>query len=394
MANATRFVELPAGCIALCGNNTLPGYPYNVDECNATVSVENCSSACMTLAEEVATQQTWLGVFVMCILAFWPMYSMGRHTGWGIKQVAVAVTVAVGWLNAAILGWRLFLHAVAAMSDGICLWPHPYEDGGTLLVRGGSRFFVWTAAAASPAMATIIKQGLSIPFAFWLSLYGRVGSDNERAYATVLGLASVSAIIMSICGFVGAIGAGLLGAGLLGCLIAVLVLRILANSVTIRLSHCHSVSCRKTENYPLWLDENWFKTDTCLYSFNTDYLNSSDFEKGLLGPFMYSMIPQIIAISFPPIISYALYVTTLPLFDDFPHNLLMLFGSKLSAAYAQFFAGFTIPSFVWLEIWALLPENFDTILGQLSLAIGIDLLLILETHLPHFGGREGTNVRI
>ena len=131
----TSYVELPAGCVALCGDERLLGFPGDLEtfDCNTTVSVTNCSSVCLTLAEEVGmAHQTWLGMFVMCVLAFWPMYSMGKHTGWDIKQVSVAVTVAAGWLNAVVLGWRLFGRAVAAMSaDTICLWPHPYEQGGT-----------------------------------------------------------------------------------------------------------------------------------------------------------------------------------------------------------------------------------------------------------------------
>jgi len=62
-------------------------------------------------------------------------------------------------------------------------------------------------------------------------------------------------------------------------------------------------------------------------------------------------------------------------------------GGVFGKAYGSFFGnGLRIPQFYWAEYFG----NFDTILGHLALAFGIDLFLIVQNVLPQAGSTFDT----
>jgi len=367
------MISLPSGCAVFCGNERLAGYPTSLPEangCNVTIRVENCSSVCLTLAAEVDVQHTWLGCFIMFILLFWPMYSMGKPKK-GAQQYLTAVTVFAGFFNASIMSWRLIGRAATAMSeDGTCLWPNPYQEGGVLLVNR-SRLFVWMITAASPAMATIIKNGLAVPITYWMSFQGMLGTRTESTYVVLVCLACAPAIVMLASTYVGATIALIFGLPLIGLFLVNGILQYSSIFLVMAISKVYHKKFTKPEDYPISLMSK--------EEMSAIFDQAKGWSSGLLYAYYLGVQGGVVTLLFGPLVQNGLFLFTLPLLGDGIAGAPSAYSNNAptGAAYAQFFSGFTVPPFVWLD----LKGQFETIEFQLALAIVIDLVLILEQHI-------------
>jgi hypothetical protein len=378
------YVALPSGCAVFCGNEPLPGYPTSLpkeDGCDATIRVENCPSVCLTLAAEVDVHQTWMGAFILYLLFFWTLNGIGRVKTFDTKQGLIAVTTFAGFINASIMSWRLLVRTSEAMSEDItCLWPNPYEAGGVLLVNR-SRFFVWMISACSPAMATIIKGGLVQPIMWWYSILGERLADGHRVntpLAIVLSLACFPVIITTPTVVVGATVAAMWGLALIGLIFLMLMGQWCAIKLGTKAQEAYHKKFTAVENYPLAM---YIKT-----TFTTEQLEEygkKGSENWLGLPLTFGVAGISGCILFQPYMQYGLYTFTLPLMSNGLSGMprAIMNNAPLGAAYARFFDGVNVPTFVWLELFG----QVDTIEGQLAIAILIELLLIVQNYLPNFG---------
>ena len=390
----TNFNDIPAGCGATSNNETVPGYPdprqwWNVEQNSMTSIFEvNCSTPCQTLASEVDSDHTWLGFFVMSFLVLWPLYSLPQSNG-KRPPYSTLVPIGLGWLNAVIMSFRLFGHMTAALSDPICIWPHPFQDGVLIFESG---WWIWSAVATSVATASIMKAGVLTPVGLYLSVYG-LEAQNGKFFMGMM-LLSIAPVTILIFSAPIVVMFALVYAMLVGPMIFVqLPIRMLANSMAMRISKCLAERKGDRDKWPVWLahaDELGFKLGCCAECEDNNQAPSRaqpcgdpdrPRPKGYFKWFGVSTGITLICLMITPVMKAALVM--LPYSPSFIDVVVWFAfrnpGSAFTGtAYRDFFATIAIPNFVWLELWA----DYATINGQLAIATGLDLIVIIGNSVP------------
>jgi len=220
-------------------------------------------------------------------------------------------------------------------------------------------------------MATIIKNGLAVPITYWMSFQGMLGTRTESTYVVLVCLACAPAIVMLASTYVGATIALIFGLPLIGLFLVNGILQYSSIFLVMAISKVYHKKFTKPEDYPISLMSK--------EEMSAIFDQAKGWSSGLLYAYYLGVQGGVVTLLFGPLVQNGLFLFTLPLLGDGIAGAPSAYSNNAptGAAYAQFFSGFTVPPFVWLD----LKGQFETIEFQLALAIVIDLVLILEQHI-------------
>jgi len=410
-------------CTFFCGSAKLPGYPTDMSlhlaDCSS-IRADNCTSPFIELANELYAPQTWLGVFVAYFFIYNALYTMKEKkftfeltptnlikaafagdVG-AIQEIVLIATVLTGFCNAVIASWKTTSKFGSMFDVGRCFFPHPYDEGSvispTTLTIGNTYagLFAFFSGAlmmiSSPQIVTIVRQALILPIMYWIARFGRNSQYGNRLFA-FCALANFSTFLMA-CAYLPLNLAMILmlgGKNLFLLPFAVyqfFAFNLLTGGLNMFVRFWYQASA--AEKRPMWLRDGWFGDDVCpgLHQCSKErkarskrlFESSRQYFRWYLFFFVFFQSGVLL----PNQAAYSLVVT---------HNAGEIRwtefadGGVFGKAYGSFFGnGLRIPQFYWAEYFG----NFDTILGHLALAFGIDLFLIVQNVLPQAGSTFDT----
>ena len=316
-----------------------------------------------------------------------------------IQEIVLIATIFTGFCNAAIASWKTTSKLGLIFDVGRCLLPHPYDEGSvifptTLLLgpdpKAGLAASISGALMmiSSPQIITIVRQALLLPIFYWIARFGRNSQYGNTIFA-FCALANFGTLFMT--GFY--LPMALLILLVLGwnmCAVvpivfySVLALKLVTEGIMHFLRFWHKASAE--EKRPMWLREAWFSDKICPSWAEQKERRGRLFEGN--GSWKCSMA----------VIAFFQYGVLLPNFAAYllvtTHNSgeirwMEIDGDAFGKVIGSFFGnGLRIPQFYWAEYFG----NFDTILGHMALAFGIDLFLLVQNVLPQAGSTVGRGI--
>jgi hypothetical protein len=320
-----------------------------------------------------------------------------------IQEIVLIATIFTGFCNAVIASWKTTSKLGSIFDVGRCFLPHPYDEGSVIfpttlllgnpiagLVASISGILMMTS---SPQVITIVRQALMLPIVYWIARFGRNSKYGNKIFA-FCALANIGTFIMTVFYYPFILAVCLtMGNKQFGFFPLVfysfLARKLVTDGLVNFLRFWHKAS--PEEKRPMWLKNGWYSDKIC-----PSRAEEKERWKGLWrGNRMYFNLYLVIISCFqvgimvPDAAGYLLVTT----FNDgeirwteFDWNVKR---SVLGKAYGSFFGkGLRIPQFYWAEYFG----NFDTILGHMALAFGIDLFLLVQNVLPQAGSTVGRGI--